>query len=81
MFTALALAAIIVTNPAACPSGMWATPAGEAGYVCSAAAPPSETWWLPQPPAPVHHAAPVKHHPVKHHHSKPRHHAKKASHR
>lgn len=73
MFTALALAAIIVTNPASCPSGMWATPAGESGYSCTATPPRSETWWLPAPPkppvhhTPVHHAKPKHHAPAKHH--------------
>jgi hypothetical protein len=86
MLVSLALAAIIVSNPAACPNGMWATPAGEAGYSCSVTPPPSETWWLHAQPAPkpaVHKPAVHKvvkhvvHKPVHHtakHHTKPVHH-------
>lgn len=73
MLASLALAAIIVSNPAACPNGMWATPAGERGYSCSVTPPPSETWWLHAQPAPK----PAVHKVVKHVTHKPVHHVVK----
>lgn len=76
MFTALALAAILVTNPYSCPPDQpWAMPSGSeaAPYVCTAYDPGEQLpTFTKQPPA-VH---PAPHHaPVRHHHAKPKHHA------
>lgn len=87
MFTALALAAVlaaspvqpgtVTASPAVCASaGLWAEPAGEAGYVC-ATSDPSQLAAIAAAEAhaaPAHHAAPK--HRATHHHTKPKHHAR-----
>ncbi len=89
MFATIALAAILTagpvqpgtltTSPAVCATaGLWAEPAGEAGYVC-ATSDPSQLAAIAAAEVhqvhrvPVHHVA-VKHHAT--HHAKPKHHGK-----
>jgi hypothetical protein len=72
MFTALALAAILVTSPASCPPAQpWAIPSGSevAPYLCVASDPGEQN------PDPGHKPKPPVHHPAPKHH--PKHHAPK----